>query len=196
MVDGGDMYNRFLIGLAAAGAVWASSAVAQSTKPSMTAEQFKSALQSDSKPSFTADQLAAILAPSVATRSLIPGTKEPGTAGSGVIPDLRLQFAANSAKLTPSSTATLRELGKALTFDELRDMHFEIGGHTDAKGNPSRNEKLSWQRAEAVVSFLVKDAQVEKDRLKAVGYGPKQPINANDPASAANRRVEVRTVEE
>lgn len=190
------MNRRLWMGLAAAGAVWASSASAQEARPSMTADQFKAALQTEAKPSFTADQLAAMLAKPVATRSLIPGSKEPGSAGSGVVPDLKIQFGANSSKITPAAAATLRELGKALTLDELRDQRFEIGGHTDAKGSPSRNEKLSWERAQAVVSFLVKDAQVEKDRLKAVGYGPKQPIDPNDPANVANRRVEVRTADE
>ena len=67
----------------------------------------------------------------------------------------------------------------------------EVQGHTDNKGAPKKNLKLSQKRAEAVVKALV-GRGVEADRLVAKGYGDAQPIgdNKTDAGRDQNRRVE------
>lgn len=149
---------------------------------------------------FSAEQLAAMLAPapSVAprTRGLKPGTgsSQPEAARNGVVPDLRVNFGFNSATVQPAARATLDELGRALQFPELRPLRFDIGGHTDAVGDAAANERLSRRRAEAVVSYLTGNFQIEPERLRAVGFGERELLDPAKPASGTNRRVEVRTV--
>ena len=69
----------------------------------------------------------------------------------------------------------------------------EISGHTDDKGELDYNQKLSQQRAESVLQYLVKKG-VDKTRLIAKGYGESKPIVPNDSEEnkAKNRRTEVR----
>jgi outer membrane protein OmpA-like peptidoglycan-associated protein len=67
-----------------------------------------------------------------------------------------------------------------------------IEGHTDARGNRTRNVRLSQARAESVKRYLVAHG-VGADRLEAVGFGPDRPVvpNAQTPEDhARNRRVE------
>ncbi len=76
-------------------------------------------------------------------------------------------------------------------------MVVEISGHTDNKGNPSYNQRLSEARAQSVVNYLIEKG-VDKDRLQAKGYGETRPIakNSNEDGTdneegrALNRRTE------
>lgn len=67
----------------------------------------------------------------------------------------------------------------------------EIQGHTDSSGNKALNEKLSQQRADAVMAVLVNEMGVDASRVSAKGYGPSQPVadNATADGRAKNRRV-------
>ena len=66
-----------------------------------------------------------------------------------------------------------------------------IGGHTDNKGKPEVNRKLSQARAESVRGYLVKKGVVA-GRITAHGFGADRPIDSNlSPTGRANnRRVE------
>ncbi|MDF3069212.1 MAG: putative internalin, partial [Polyangiaceae bacterium] len=66
-----------------------------------------------------------------------------------------------------------------------------IEGHTDSKGNPKNNLKLSKERAVAVRTFLVK-AGVAEARLSSDGFGSERPLedNKTDAGRGKNRRVE------
>ena len=193
------MLSRLLFGLGLAGTLCAAPALAQPGTPSYTADQLTTILDGKSEqPAFTADQLTAVLNPAAKprTRSLTAGAGpvEPGAPGSGVLPDLKVQFNFNSAELTSGSKATLDELGRALQRDELRTLRFEIGGHTDAKGSDRMNEELSRKRAMAVTSYLEKGFGIDRSRLAPKGYGEKRLADPSDPISWINRRVEVRTI--
>jgi outer membrane protein OmpA-like peptidoglycan-associated protein len=68
-----------------------------------------------------------------------------------------------------------------------------IIGHTDNQGGRSYNQKLSEDRATAVLEWLI-DSGIESGRLKAKGEGMDQPVATNDTEEgrALNRRTEVR----
>lgn len=62
----------------------------------------------------------------------------------------------------------------------------KIEGHTDVMGNAVLNQKLSEQRALAVLKHLC-ELGIESNRLNAVGYGGTKPIYKTN---GENRRVE------
>jgi len=109
-------------------------------------------------------------------------------AGTGL--SLAISFEPNSAQLRPESGATLGALVAAMISPELRGQRFVIEGHTDASGTPAQNLRLSRERAEQVRLYLV-TLGVEGERLRAVGKGASEPVNARDPRSPENRRVRV-----
>ena len=67
----------------------------------------------------------------------------------------------------------------------------EVQGHTDNVGLAEANRKLSQQRADAVIKYLVSNG-IDAGRLVGKGYGPDKPIDDNKKAAGrqANRRVE------
>lgn len=71
------------------------------------------------------------------------------------------------------------------------DLKFEVQGHTDNTGTVAGNQKLSEQRAQAIVNKLV-EMGVAANRLSAKGMGQSAPLadNSTDEGRAKNRRVE------
>ena len=67
----------------------------------------------------------------------------------------------------------------------------EVAAHADSDGSAEQNLKLTQERAEAVVDYLV-DAGVKRELLTAMGYGEDNPIadNATEEGKRANRRIE------
>jgi len=102
-----------------------------------------------------------------------------------------VNFATDSAQLTPGSSKTLDEAAAALI--RRSDVRAEVAGHTDNRGSAQHNRTLSQRRAETVRSYLVSKG-VDPARLTARGYGPDAPIadNGSESGRAANRRVELR----
>ena len=83
-------------------------------------------------------------------------------------------------------------------IDLLREnpkMKIEIQGHTDNQGSASYNQRLSEQRAKAVVDYLVGHG-IEAKRLSYKGYGKESPIadNATEEGRATNRRVAFKVI--
>ena len=107
---------------------------------------------------------------------------------------LAIQFELNSARVRPESGPVLGNLVAAMTSADLKAHRFVIEGHTDARGNPASNQLLSQQRADEVRLYLVA-LGVHPSRLRAVGKGSSELVNARDPLSADNRRVRVVTLE-
>jgi OOP family OmpA-OmpF porin len=66
-----------------------------------------------------------------------------------------------------------------------------IEGHTDNVGDPQANMKLSQQRAQNVVDYLVNNLGIDRSRLSAKGYGDTRRIAYNNTPEgrAANRRI-------
>ena len=70
-------------------------------------------------------------------------------------------------------------------------MKIEVAGHTDAHGSVEYNQRLSENRARAVVEYLVSHG-IDPHRLTFKGYGKSRPIDTNttDEGRSRNRRVE------
>ncbi len=66
-----------------------------------------------------------------------------------------------------------------------------VGAHTDDRGFPDANRRLSQGRAEAVRQYLITKG-VEPGRLQSVGFGQDRPIDSNATSNGRenNRRVE------
>ncbi len=110
---------------------------------------------------------------------------------SGAIKGIR--FKTGSAVIRPSSFRTLDQAIKV--FTEFGDLKVEIQGHTDDRGSAEVNTKLSQDRAQAVVDYMVGKG-IAADRLIAKGYGPSEPVadNKTNIGRTENRRVEFKLV--
>jgi OOP family OmpA-OmpF porin len=99
-------------------------------------------------------------------------------------------FDFGTANLSPEAAPAIAEMVTLLTGNPVLKVH--IVGHTDWVGNADANQKLSQDRAKAVVAALVA-AGIAQDRLGAAGVGALSPraSNASDAGRALNRRVEL-----
>lgn len=83
----------------------------------------------------------------------------------------------DKADLSKNSTLALdTTLYKILTLNP--DIIIEISSHTDNKGSDDYNLKLSQKRAESITSYLISKG-IDKNRIKAQGYGEAVPIAPN-----------------
>ncbi|MCX7176052.1 MAG: OmpA family protein [Proteobacteria bacterium] len=105
--------------------------------------------------------------------------------------DLEVNFNYNSATLSPDAFQVLDNLGKALSDPELQSSSFMVAGHTDAAGSEAYNLALSKRRAQTVAKYLRDKHHIEPSRLRVEGYGKRRLLDAANPLSALNRRVEV-----
>ena len=100
----------------------------------------------------------------------------------------------DSAKwdLRPESTEELTRLYEYL--EENPDLSIQINAHTDNVGSNKANQKLSQQRSQSVVEFLI-EMGIDSSRLEAKGFGEEYPIapNDSDEGRQENRRVEFMT---
>lgn len=88
----------------------------------------------------------------------------------------------------------LPELDKWADFFHANpQMNSEIYGHTDNMGSATYNQKLSENRARAVVNYLVEKG-INPERLTARGFGESKPTATNDTQEGRqkNRRVEIK----
>ena len=77
-------------------------------------------------------------------------------------------------------------------MNQAPDIKISIEGHTDSDGSNESNQKLSEQRAKAVVDVIVKRG-INDVRLTSTGFGEEKPIvdNKTEEEKAKNRRVEL-----
>lgn len=95
--------------------------------------------------------------------------------------------------LRKESEAELANLFKLLTDNPT--LRIEISGHTDNRGSESHNQKLSEDRAHAVVNYLVGKG-IPIMRLTFKGYGLSKPVatNLTDEGRQLNRRTEFKVL--
>lgn len=102
-------------------------------------------------------------------------------------------FAFDSDQLQAGASEDLAKLADVLR--KYKDTELLIEGYTDSIGADAYNEDLSRRRAEAVASVL-RDNEVNVDRLALAGRGETNPVASNQTSSGrtANRRVEVQII--
>lgn len=107
-----------------------------------------------------------------------------------------IEFATGKATILPKSFPIVDEVVRLMKVNaDIK--HLAIEGHTDNRGSDALNEKLSNDRAGAVMKYLAEHG-IDAGRLSAKGFGPKRPIadnNTND-GRQRNRRVEFHIVDQ
>jgi outer membrane protein OmpA-like peptidoglycan-associated protein len=86
-----------------------------------------------------------------------------------------VNFQTGSAELNKRSEQTIDEEMVPL-IENNGSAYFEVSGNTDSTGSRSTNMRLSKQRAEAVVSYLVNQWEFGAERFVVVGNGPDKPL--------------------
>ena len=112
-------------------------------------------------------------------------------------------FDLGSSAIKPESKPVLNQLIKVFTTflsDSENAKYVDsivISGHTDITGTAEENRKLSTERANSVLSYLLTgdNATLEKysEYFCAAGYGATRPVASNDTEKgrASNRRIEI-----
>ena len=107
----------------------------------------------------------------------------------GKIVTYAITFDTGKSNVKPESMTEIARIVKLMKDNPA--INFEIQGHCDNTGSAATNDRLSQQRAEAIMKKLVEQG-IDASRLTAVGKGSKVPIadNSTDEGRALNRRVE------
>lgn len=105
--------------------------------------------------------------------------------------NLDVSFEYGSAELSPDAKIVLDNLGQALNDPSLVTARIQIAGHTDAAGSDAYNLDLSRRRAQAVADYLARQHAVPATRLSVEGYGKTRLLDAANPRSSINRRVQI-----
>ncbi|MFA5371571.1 MAG: OmpA family protein [Sideroxydans sp.] len=102
---------------------------------------------------------------------------------------LDIQFTIKQSDIQPEEREKLAVIGTFMK--KYPDTTAVIEGHSDNVGASEMNMKLSQQRADSVVSYLVNNQKIAPSRLSAVGYGATRPIadNRMPGGMQANRRI-------
>ncbi len=103
--------------------------------------------------------------------------------------DRRVTFDFGSAEIGRASFGLLDDVGELVR--RCAEFTVRVEGHTDSRGDPGANRYISAARAEAVVEYFVNQG-IPRERFKAQGLGPDEPIASNDTADGRerNRRIE------
>ena len=99
-------------------------------------------------------------------------------------------FDAREVELKKEAKDSLDEMIKLLNAYPANKVLIE--GYSDSKGDEEKNLKLSYNRAQEVYLYFVKNG-IPAERLTVVGYGQENPIASNKTAEgrAQNRRVNI-----
>jgi len=100
-------------------------------------------------------------------------------------------YAFNRADLLPESTPALEALYQMLTDNP--EVKIRLTAHTDRRGTASYNVRLSQQRAESVVRYLI-GRGIAPERLEAMGRGSDEPYTVTKRTAAAYPFLAVGTV--
>ena len=102
-----------------------------------------------------------------------------------------LTFPVGKAVIAPKYFGLLAKLQEAIR--EFPEAHITVEGHTDSQGDERTNQKLSFERANAVRQYLLANMGLPEDRVSAIGYGESRPIASNETKEgrAKNRRIDV-----
>lgn len=112
-------------------------------------------------------------------------------------------FDFGSSAVKADSAQMLNQLSKVFTsfLSDSENVKYVdsivISGHTDSRGNDVSNRQLSTDRANSVLTYLLKANSGELNKYSsyfcAAGYGATRPVASNqtDAGRASNRRIEI-----
>ncbi len=100
-----------------------------------------------------------------------------------------IHFETGRATILEDSFSLLNEIAQVL--QQNPGISVRVEGYTDNVGSATYNLRLSQQRAENVMKYLIQDG-ISSDRVTSKGFGMMNPIASNATAAgrAKNRRVE------
>ena len=106
-------------------------------------------------------------------------------------------FDFDSAEIRSDARDTLAQIAQVIRAESRGDVY--VVGHTDSVGTDAYNQRLSEQRAAAVIGWLSVNEGIPASIMVGRGMGPNQPVAENTRADgsdnpegrAANRRVEL-----
>ncbi len=100
--------------------------------------------------------------------------------------------------IRPDAAKVLNDVYRMLAKNST--VSIELSSYTDSRGSDSYNMKLSQERANAAVRYLVNKG-IDPSRLVAKGYGETRPVNGcvngvpcTDEQHQANRRTEIKVL--
>jgi outer membrane protein OmpA-like peptidoglycan-associated protein len=106
-----------------------------------------------------------------------------------------VKFNVGSSEISAADQEQLRQVSQ--TAKRLKGYIVEVVGYADSSGSAAINDKLSEDRAKAVIRYLVQQGNVPVRHIVAPGamgeYGAKAP-NETAAGRAQNRRVEVKVL--
>lgn len=119
-----------------------------------------------------------------------PDSDQVRVVGNEILLDERIHFWTNSFVIRKVSHSLLERVAQLLN-EHPEYLRIEVRGHSDGRGDPGFNERLSEERAKAVMQFLI-ERGVAPERLSAVGLGSSRPFTdrTDERAMFLNRRVE------
>lgn len=103
-------------------------------------------------------------------------------------------FASGSSTLSPAGEKTMVKIGAYIRKNHSGGL-IRVEGHSDSdpirktKGKYHCNYELSFERAHAVVHYLVEKGHVDSHRFVCEAFADNQPQSPND--KSKNRRVEI-----
>jgi OmpA-OmpF porin, OOP family len=105
----------------------------------------------------------------------------------------RINFKTGSDRLETDSTPLLDAVAQLLASEP--ELKVEVEGHTDSRGDPAANRRLSQRRAQAVQAYLASKG-IDPRRVHTVGSGSTRPLvrARTSEAFEMNRRIEFRVL--
>ena len=108
---------------------------------------------------------------------------------------LDVRFASGSANISTEDQGALNKL--ASNTVNLTGYIVEVRGFADSSGNAAMNQRLSMDRAQNVIAYLIQDCNMPVRHIVAPGaMGEAAPVASNETQAgrAENRRVEVKVL--
>ncbi len=108
---------------------------------------------------------------------------------------LDVHFASGSAKVSAGDQQALNKL--AHNAVNLKGYIIQVKGFADSSGDAAMNQKLSMERAQGVIAYLIQNCNVPVRHIVAPGaMGEVAPVASNETKSgrSENRRVEVKVL--
>lgn len=106
--------------------------------------------------------------------------------------------------VTSSTKDTLNKIGNFIL--RYPSLIFQLESHTDQRGEPGKNSKLSQERANSIRKYLIHSFPIDSTKLIAKGWGDSDPIftdkdiqkvktkEEKEYLHAQNRRTQLRIV--